>query len=524
MHRGLRTSNALTAALFAVGLAVPALVTCLNDRAGDSVYAEGRLPAPRPTIPDRAADWLELPKRFDAAFADRLGLRESLLRARSYSLVFGLGLSPTPIAVLGRDNRVFVDEHGILEAQRGASPLTVAELRTWRRALVSRARFARAHGAEYVLILAPENSSAYADHMPSAYASIGPSRTDQFVAWLRDDPPCALLDLRDTIRAARALDRPGDTAYYPYGTHWTSRGALAATRAIVALLAQELPRFPALATAVSPDVTFLPIRADGDSWAGRVHLLGLLVNDDHQIWDPSQSWTATKLPTTEAGEFETVRGDVDLPSAIVCHDSFGSGLHGSLPCAFSRASFLRQLEFPTERIERDRPDVVIQVVAERFLMRPPWPLLGGDLDADLVRELAQSYTVLARYSATELARQCEMRGPIEVSLDEVGLHVRETRPGGLLILPEIESNRAAPLVLRLDVTSDSASMLSVLFTTNEAREYARGRSIRVRIGPGRSTVTAEITHANLHGRLALRLENSGATWTLSSVEARGEPR
>ncbi len=524
MDRGLRTSNVLTAALFAVALALPALVTFLDERSADSVYAEGRNPAPRPTIPEHAAGWLELPKRMDAAFADRLGFRESLLRARSFLLMFGLGLSPTPIAVLGRDNRVFVDEHGILEAQRGANPLNVSELRAWRRALVSRARFAAAHGAEYVLVIAPESSSAYADDMPSAHASIGPSRTDQFVTSLKDDAPCVVLDLRDVIRAARALDRQGDKAYYPHGTHWTARGALAATRAIVELLAQELPRFPALASAVSLDVTFRPIRSDGDSWAGRVHLLGLLVNDDYQIVDPSQRWTATRTPTTDAGVLETVRTDIDLPSAIVYHDSFGTALRGSLPCAFSRASFLRKPDFPTDRIERDRPDVVIHVVAERFLMRPAWPILGGEFDADLVHDIAETYGVLARFGASELARHCEVRGPIEVSTDEEGIHVRETRPGGLLILPEIESKRAAPLVLRLDVTSEIATTLSVLFTTDEEREYGRGRSVRVQVDPGRSTVTVEISHANRRGPLALRMDHTGRPWVLSSVEARGEPR
>jgi len=236
-----------------------------------------------------------------------------------------------------------------------------------------------------------------------------------------------------------------------------------------------MPRFPALATAVSPDLTFVPVRSDGDSWAGRVHLIGLLVNDDHQVWDPSQPWTATSTPSTSVGEFGTERRDVELPTAIVYHDSFGMALRGSLPCAFSSASFVRSLDFPSDRIERERPDVVIQVVAERFLMRPAWSILGGELDADLMGEIAQSHGTLARFDASELVDRCELRGPIEAvvvqsGVDGAGVHgsgvhgagleVRETRPGGLLILPEIASNAAAPLVLRFDVQSEIATTLS----------------------------------------------------------------
>jgi len=519
-----RRLDAWTGALFVAALALPSIAAAWSDDPGASVRPEGRNPAPWPVFTGDLAGWASTPDRLESAFEDRLGGRATLLRARNALLLFGLGIAPKPILVVGSDRRVFLDEFGLLSYLRGARPMTTAELRGWRRALESRARFVAAHGGRLVLAIAPENATVYADEIPSAWRSVGPSRTDQLVAEIAAGGPCTVIDLRPALKAARALDRSGDPACYPFGTHWTPRGAFAASRAIAAALARELPQFPAIADAARDDVRFEPNARIGDSWAGRLHLEGLLVNEDWTLVDPGQRWQAVHEPRFEGDELVTQRPGAELPSAIVVHDSFGSIPRGVMPRTFSRATFLWQHGFPADRIARERPDVVLLLYGERFLGRTAWPILGGERDADLEAEIAAAHGVLARFDAQELARRCDIRGPLELRADAGGLHLREVSAGGLLLLPPIAFSTEVALVLQLEIESEVETQASVFFATHDDREYGRARVVRAPVQRGRSVVTLEISDPDRAGRLALRIEDLGRRWTLASVVVRGAPR
>ena len=61
--------------------------------------------------------------------------------------------------------------------------------------------------------------------------------------------------------------------------------------------------------------------------------------------------------------------DPSLPRAVVFHDSFGTALIPLLAEHFSRAYFVRG-GFNPAVVKRENPDVVIQIMCERFVMQP----------------------------------------------------------------------------------------------------------------------------------------------------------
>ncbi|MBL8862502.1 MAG: hypothetical protein JNK02_10890 [Planctomycetes bacterium] len=522
-----RALDALAAALFAAGLALPPVLTILGSDAAASVRAEGRSPAPVPRWPESAAEWARWPHALASAYADRIGLRRPLLRWRNALHVFGLSVSPTPAFVLGAERRVFLDTEQVLDGLRGARPLRVPELKGWRRALESRARHVAAHGGRLVVAIAPENWSVYPDLAPHALRPIGPSRREQFLSELARDAPCQVIDLLPALRGARAADAPGDLACYPHGTHWTPRGALAASRELVAALSAALPEFPRMETLARDAARLEPVPGVGDSWAGRLHLEGWLVNSDHAIVDPQQNWVTTGEPRSERDVLVTSAHEPSgLPRAIVVHDSFGSYLRPVLPRVLARGVFLWQHEFPAERIASERPDLVLLVFAERFLMRPPWPLVGGATDAPILREIFESLAVVARLGPAELARDATVVGPLEVHPGEHGLALREPTPGGLLVLPELPVACGSPLVLELDVelAPGGPVALAAFFQTEADPHYLRARAARAVVAEGTSRVVLEIGDPDRAGRVALRLEQTGRPWTLAGLVARGVPR
>jgi hypothetical protein len=61
----------------------------------------------------------------------------------------------------------------------------------------------------------------------------------------------------------------------------------------------------------------------------------------------------------------------DAPRAIVYRDSFGEHVRPFLAAAFSWSAWLWRPSIDIPLIERERPDIVIQIVAERFLAHVP---------------------------------------------------------------------------------------------------------------------------------------------------------
>ena len=71
--------------------------------------------------------------------------------------------------------------------------------------------------------------------------------------------------------------------------------------------------------------------------------------------------------------FASEIADLTKPRAVVLGDSFMIGLRPFLAEHFQRIVFLTTQEFPTDVIEKERPDLVIEETLERSLSRVPPP-------------------------------------------------------------------------------------------------------------------------------------------------------
>src|SRR5262249_49368144 len=80
--------------------------------------------------------------------------------------------------------------------------------------------------------------------------------------------------------------------------------------------------------------------------------------------------------------------DATLPRAVMIRDSFSVGLFPFLSEHFQRIAYhWGSLDFPRSVILDEHPDVVIQEMAERYLL-PRWILQESPEDAELAVQLA----------------------------------------------------------------------------------------------------------------------------------------
>jgi alginate O-acetyltransferase complex protein AlgJ len=526
-----RRADFLTVLAFAAILIAPSVDLFVRPDSERSVRVEQRNPAPEPVLEPTLASWLSYPERQQAWFNDTFGLRDRLLRLHNGLKIRVFGVSPSSRLVLGRNRWLFTTADRSIEGWRGLLPLSEKELETWRSSLESRRDWHAQHGIEFLFVIAPSKQEIYPEFLPPALNRVGPPRIDQLLESLRAHSDMQILDLRPALLAEKRNDGPDDFTFFPLGTHWTARGAMAGVRAMIERLS---PRFPALHPIPPAGFSFKVKDGQGDSWANRLYLPDLL----RQVERGVEFEGGVPAGWREEGDGRSPirrveQADQALPRAVVFHDSFGEGLFASLPIHFSSTLFVWQSDLDLARIEDERPDVVIQLLVDRTLMSPPPPPIGAAQDvAQRAREeFARSTRVLLSYDALR------NRPPIEVRQDAVliaaaqdgdpapaGLGVDVASESGQILLPEFAFPSDANPVLRLEITSPEATILDLFYKTRSQATYGAKRRYSRNLEQGRNELYVELFDSELLGRLLVRPGRARGRYVIRALEVRAAPR
>jgi alginate O-acetyltransferase complex protein AlgJ len=323
---------------------------------------------------------------------------------------------PEPRLLEGRDGWAFLcdDANGNLDQLLGDLRFTEPDLREYRAILQARQRQLDELGIPYLFAVVPSKEAIYPERLPASSPRVGiPQLTDQLTGALAD----TAVDIVDLHAPMRAAAQAGAELYYLRDCHWNFDGALVGAQALLAALRvngfagaqldeRELRREE---ITVKGDLTGKQRVALRD---GR--LVPVTTELEPVIREPDRKPDLTALglrrvPTPEHLAVSRSRETVILenerrptgPRAIVYRDSFGDYLQPFLSAAFSRTTWLWTRTIDTRLIERERPDVVLQIVAERFLAQVPY----GDVLG------AQPLAWLGRSSgASEALRRAVVRG------------------------------------------------------------------------------------------------------------------
>lgn len=471
-------------------------------------------------LPDPPSDLRSLGAysgRFERWFEDNLVGRSHLLEARSRLLVNVFDASPTPNVYLGRDRWVFLSEARQLDVQRGVAPFASSELDAWAGAIRARANWCAARGMTYVFALAPDKTNVYPERHAHAIERLGPTRFDQLAERLADER--AFLDLRPVLRREKERDRDGDHAYFPYGSHWTDRGATAGTNAILERLARD-SRFTTLAPFRDDDLILEPEGIEGDSWAARLYLRGVLVQRERAI-----GAIRGAAPVVLEGQGDdSARNvsrldDASLPRVLALHDSFGIPLYKFFSRRASHCVFLRGDAFRPEVIESEAPDVVLEILCERVLYFPPVENLP-----EQARSSESGFESAARVVRTlDPARDAPVlasRPDVSAVLEDGGVRIAWNRDSALARVPDEFAPRGTPVLARFDVDVELAGELLLFYLTPEQPTYTRSCMITRPLAPGRNRVYVDLDVPGLRGPLLFRASPRGAAFVLRGLETR----
>ena len=367
-----RAAMGLLCGLFLALLWLPAFDSALKLD-NSPVPIENRAPAKVPVLGPGPQGLRQYLTGLEAYFNDHFGFRKLFIRTHGYfqRKVFRQG---SPDVLIGHDQWLFYVGNRAVDYHLGAKLLSVKQLREWQALLERRRDWLARRGIKYLFVVPPNKESIYPEYLPEWANKAGATtELDQLLAHMRAHSAVEILDLRPPLFEARKRGR----IYLITDTHWNHIGAFAGYREIILALAKQLPGMePLEMEAFEPRFTQRP---GGD-------LARMLAQE--QAMPEKEFVTLVPRPYLPKLEVESVPAilpkkwapeeeplAIENPSqkykAVVFRDSFCDFLVPFLGYNFQRIVFIWQRPWDMGVIEREKPDVVIDEMLERYL---DWPI------------------------------------------------------------------------------------------------------------------------------------------------------
>lgn len=359
-------------AAFVVAISLPLPGTFLSLLHPDR-DVRGEAMAPTPELGTTLASWKRFPGDFAWYFEQRFAFKELMAYLNGRVLVSWLGTSPTRSVVLGRDGWLFLGSERVPEQYRQAHAFTPVELEAFADALATRQRWLAEQGIPYLVVLCPNAQSIHPEGLPEVLRPKPDveTRTDQLVRNLSEHSDVDVLDLRPALRTFASRVR----LFHKTDTHWNPFGAYVGSIAIMERLKQSL--FPQLQL---PRIDPTKQRRRWASPGDLARKIALRRDYREEIIEPAGvpldvefaqggPFKGVELDWPYPGELHELRGTrPQLGRALVFSDSFGLATMPYLGAFFERAVFESTYDLNRDRVAKERPDVVIQLLVERKLM------------------------------------------------------------------------------------------------------------------------------------------------------------
>jgi alginate O-acetyltransferase complex protein AlgJ len=348
----------LQVGLFALFLALPAVDMAFHVDPTPPPSSQERVePPPLPTELAGLEPWRD---GFETYIDDAFGWRSWAVRSFNRLNYRLFRVSQQPAVIVGKNGWLFYGP--VLPYQRAIEPMSGTERRRWGNSIQRRHDWLAAQGIEYLFFIAPNKHSIYPEFLPASARRTGPyTRYEQLLDYFRKNRSTVdVVDLHAPLLAAKQ----SELVYQRTGTHWNTRGAYVAYRAIFDHLHTRFPQLEPVAW------EGLRLRGEGPGELPRMLGVEGLVDEDVQKLLSGVRYVRPHL--APYNRLVTEQDDATLPRALIFHDSFTVSLIPFLAEHFSYAVFQWGTVFDGPLVLEVHPDVVIDERVERELLLPPW--------------------------------------------------------------------------------------------------------------------------------------------------------
>jgi len=266
--------------------------------------------------------------------------------------------------LVGRDGWLFLrgDSNDAIGQQTGRVRYTERDKERLGEVLAEREQLAEEAGAVWLTAVVPDKEIVYSEQLPSEIVPRARRPVHDFLEIAAGVGADAVYLLDEMVAAKYEGD-----LYMRRDTHWNYRGAFVAYRAIC----RELNCLGVEVDAVAgEEVEWWERTKEGD-------LSGKLPGSPPCVETRAtlrRSWSRRTYDNSVRNHGRAMiheRDDSSGPSCLVFGESFAETLLYFLQESFGRVVFVHTSMFVRELVERERPDAILSLPIERFLIRVP---------------------------------------------------------------------------------------------------------------------------------------------------------
>jgi alginate O-acetyltransferase complex protein AlgJ len=254
------------------------------------------------------------------------------------------------------------DRNDILAQHTGKLRFESRQLSEWRRTLEGRVRESERRAAVWTCLVAPDKESVYPEHLPAKIVPVERRPIHEFLDVAAEVEAPVLYPLERLRAAKREVD-----VYPKVDTHWNYRGAYIAYRALCDDL---LSRGVDLDVLEDGDVEWIERETEGDlgSKIRPEPIVGTTFGP--RLRSPRGRQVADNEIVNHGWVLSFERAQPG-PRCVVFGESFTHFLLPFLKESFQRMVYVHTSMFVPEILDRERPDAIVSLPTERFLIQVP---------------------------------------------------------------------------------------------------------------------------------------------------------
>jgi len=363
--------------LFGVVALVPA--TAQVFRLGNRVSTENRV---RSTFPQISgwSDAVVFPRRLESYVNDRFGLRQHMIEAHN-SLRLMAGMPNVSDVIAGADGWLFYTAHKILEQHTGVDRFSSDELERWVRHMEVIRDWLDRRGVAFYVMIVPEKSSAYPEHLPDYLGKIERERRFDQLATRMTSSNVEFIDPRKALADAKAS---GIATFFAGDSHWTDHGAFIGYQALMKAIQARFPNLQPLRLEDYDRSLGKPWEADLDRMLAREQLVSHWV-ERLRLKDPSLRSGEPRASMRPGWNYRVEEFSNDkqgAPRLLVFGDSFTTYVMGPdmLYSSFRDPVWTHHNggTLNLNLVSEFKPEIVVVQMAERYVMNRLLTPLGLD--------------------------------------------------------------------------------------------------------------------------------------------------
>ena len=310
----------------------------------------------------------KIPSKFENYFNDHFPFKSELSQLNNYIKVIYLGVSPSPEKVrIGKDGWLYYSTDKIKTVFRGTELYTDEELEVIQNKLELKAQFLKDKGIDFYLMVPPLKHTVYPEYLPKSLEIKGITKRIQVMNFLKNNSSIKVIDPYTTLMNAKDSIR----IYYKNDMHWNQAGAFLVYQQMIREISAQHPEVGSAAQVDSYNIT-RSIDYEGDL-IPLINLRNEFYREPYFFSLKTKSKAGllqTGAPMADEANFIFYNSQeylADKPRLLMYRDSYSEYLHGHLSQHFSYSSFAWSRNLTEERINREKPDILVLEIMERFV-------------------------------------------------------------------------------------------------------------------------------------------------------------